>query len=91
MPMIPRYVLKALFVTAGLWLARMARECGRETQRRWAAWLFRALAGQAALLTANALGALKGLGVGLNGVTVAVSALLGAPGVSLLWAVKYLL
>ena len=89
--MMPDCVLKALFVTAGLWLIRIALACARETKRLWAAWALNALAGLAALLTANALGALKGLGVGLNGLTAAVSAALGPPGVGLLWGIKYLL
>ena len=87
----PVYVLKALFVTAGAWLIRSARDLAGETARPWARWALHALAGLAALLTGNALGELKGLGVGLNGLTAGVSALLGAPGVALLWAVKYLL
>ncbi len=89
--MIPVYVLKALFAAAGVALIRSARTLAAETKRPWARWTLHALAGLAALLTGNALGALKGLGIGLNGFTAGLSALLGLPGVCLLWGIKYLL
>ncbi len=87
----PEYLLKALFVVTGLLLAWQLY--GLLGAAKW--WLPRGLAhgamGLAVLLTANAVGQLVGLGVGLNGFTVPVSAALGVPGVGLLWAVKYLL
>ena len=49
------------------------------------------MAGVAALFTANMAGSLLGLGVGLNELTLPLSAALGTPGVALVWAVKYLL
>ena len=87
----PDYILDGLFVTVGLAFVWQLMGLLRRTRGPLLRVALHALAGLGTLLTANALGALKGLGVGLNGVTVAVSALLGAPGVSLLWAVKYLL
>ena len=87
----PEYFLKALFVAVGA--ALIVRLYGLAPQAK--GWFSRAClhagAGLAALFAANTAGSLLGLGVGLNGLTLPVSALLGVPGVGLLWAVKYLL
>ena len=89
--MIPDYITKALFVGAGLLILWLAYQMMRSAKD----WLSRAglhaVMGLPALLTANCLGTLLGLGVGLNRLTLPVSAALGVPGVGLLWAVKYLL
>ena len=89
--MIPGYFLKALFVITGLMLIKQAYSLSARTKKWPPRALLHAVAGLAALFTANAVGSLAGLGVGLNGLTIPVSAALGAPGVGLLWAVKYLL
>ena len=89
--MLPDYLLKALFVTVGLLLIRQAYELTDDVRKWGSKGLLHAIAGVAALFTANMAGSLLGLGVGLNGLTLPVSAALGTPGVALLWAVKYLL
>ena len=89
--MIPEPLLKALFVTAGLLLVKVLYDLVGQVKSWPGRAALHALAGLALLLTANALGALGGLGVGLNRLTLPVSAVLGVPGVGLLWAVKYLL
>ena len=90
-PMIPEPFLKALFVTVGLLSVKLLYDLVGQVRSWPGRAALHALAGIALLLTANALGAMGGLGVGLNRLTVPVSAVLGAPGVGLLWAVKYLL
>lgn len=87
----PVYFFKALFVIAGLGLILLAWDLIRHVKSWPGRACLHALAGLAALFTANALGELLGLGVGLNSLTLPVSAVLGVPGVGLLWAVKYLL
>ncbi len=86
---IPDYVLNALFVLVGLLLTRqllfLLRRCRHPVPR----FLLHAVMGLCLLLTANTLGGLFGLGLGLNAVTLPVSAGLGAPGVALLWALRY--
>ncbi len=89
--MVPAPVLKALFVTAGLGVVKLSYGLVGQVKSRPGRAALHALAGVTLLLTANALGAPVGLGVGLNRLTLPVSAVLGAPGVGLLWAVKYLL
>lgn len=89
--MIPDHILKALFVGVGLLILWLACRIMSRTDD----WLPRAglhaVMGLTALLAANCVGALFDLGVGLNRLTLHVSALLGVPGVGLLWAVRYLL
>ena len=89
--MIYGHLWKALFVGVGLLILWLA--CG--LMKRADGWLPRAglhaVMGLTALLAANCLGTLFGAGVGLNRLTLPVSALLGIPGVGLLWAVRYLL
>lgn len=89
--MVPEPILKALFVTVGLLLVKLLYDLVRQVKSWPGRAALHALAGLTLLLTANALGALAGLEVGLNRLTLPVSAVLGAPGVGLLWAVKYLL
>lgn len=87
----PDYILKALFVVTGLLLLRQAWGLLRGTGNPLGRAGLHAVMGLAGLLTANALGSAFGLGLGLNGLTLPVSAALGVPGVGLLWAVQYLL
>ena len=89
--MIPDYILKALFVTAGLLLIKQTYGLMGHATRFWSRTALHAVTGVAALFTANSAGSLLGLGVGLNELTLPVSAILGTPGVVLLWSVKYLL
>ena len=87
----PAYLLKALFVAAGLGLIVLSYDLIRQVKSWPGRACLHAVAGLAGLFTANALGALVDLGVGLNMLTLPVSAVLGVPGVGLLWAVKYFL
>ncbi len=87
----PTYFWKALFVAAGMGLVLLSYDLVRRVKNWPGRACLHAVAGLAALLTANALGELMGLGVGLNTLTLPVSAVLGVPGVGLLWAVKYFL
>ena len=87
----PDYLLQALFVGVGLLVLALAGGMMRRTEKWLARAGLHAVMGLTALLCANCLGTLAGLGVGLNRLTVPVSALVGVPGVGLLWAVKYLL
>ena len=87
----PDYIIRALFVLTGLMLLyELAWICAR-TAHPAARALLHALMGAASLLTANALGAPFGVGLGLNAVTLPVCAALGAPGTALLWALRYML
>ena len=89
--MVPDYVLQALFVGVGLLALALAHGMLKGTAK----WLPRlglhAAMGLTALLCANCLGSLAGLGLGLNRLTLPVSAILGVPGVGLLWTIRYLL
>ena len=87
----PDYLVKALFVTAGLLALTLAHGMLKGTARRLPRLGLHAVMGLTALLCANGVGASFGLTLGLNRLTVPVSALLGVPGVGLLWAVRYLL
>lgn len=87
----PEYFCKALFVVTGLGLILLAYDLVRRVKSWPGRACLHAMMGLAALFTANTLGELLGLGVGLNGLTLPVSAVLGVPGVGLLWAVKYFL
>lgn len=89
--MLPDYVLNALFVITGLMLLKQLYALLTVAQRRGTRAVLHAVGGLAALFTANTLGSLAGVGIGLNELTLPVSAVLGVPGVALLWGVKYLL
>ena len=89
--MISEPLLNALFVAAGLLLVKMLYGLMGQVRSWPGLAVLHALAGLTLLVTANTLGGLMGLGVGLNRLTLPVSAVLGAPGVGLLWAIKYLL
>lgn len=87
----PDYILNALFVTVGLALLLRLISLTRRIAHPVPVFFINAVMGLCLLLTANKIGSLFGLGLGLNAVTLPVSAGLGAPGVVLLWALRYLL
>ena len=87
----PDYVTDALFLFTGLLLWRQLLRLLPQADGPAARLLIHAVLGLSALLMANRVGALFGLGLGLNAITLPVSAGLGAPGVVLLWTVRYLL
>ena len=85
------HIYKGLFMTVGCALVWQLLWLLRHTQRKGARAALHGLLGLAALLMGNTLGTLNGVGLGLNWFTVPVSAILGAPGVALMWTVRYLL
>jgi pro-sigmaK processing inhibitor BofA len=87
----PDYILKALFVVTGLGLMELLRQLYRRAAAPVWRRLCQGVSGLCALLTANMVGSAFGLGLGLNALTVPVSAALGPAGVALLWALKYFL
>lgn len=87
----PDYIAKALFVVIGLMLQRRLITLLPHAAHPAARFLINAALGLSALLIANTVGTLFGLGIGLNAVTLPVSATLGLPGVALLWIVRYIL
>jgi len=86
----PDFVMNALFVFTGLMLIYELMSLLPAAAPPLRAVLH-AVSGLCALLTANVLGSLFGLGLGLNALTLPVSAALGVPGVGLLWALRYFL
>ena len=86
----PDYMLKALFVLTGLLFLYLLAVLAPHTHRRWARSVMGGAAGLAVLLLGNTVGGLFGLGLGLNAITLPVSAGLGVPGVVLLWLLRYL-
>ena len=86
----PDYMINALFVLTGLLLLGQLFSLMPHTLRPWVRTLMGSAAGLVALLLGNTLGGLFGLGLGLNAITLPVSAGLGVPGVALLWALRYL-
>ena len=87
----PDYILKALFVLTGLMLIAQLLDIIRRPIRRSIRFAANAVMGLAALLVTNALCSLVGQHLGLNWVTCGVSAVLGLPGVALLWGLKLLI
>ena len=87
----PDYVLKAMFVVTGLLLLGQVGQLLRLPMKKFFRFCLHALSGLAGLLTANTLGSLLGLGLGVNAVTCLVSALLGLPGVGLLYGLRWLI
>lgn len=87
----PDYILNALFVTAGLMLIWELGSVLPRAQNAAFRALLHAVMGLAALLIANAVGGMFGLGIGLNALTLPTAAGLGVPGTALLWALRYLL
>ena len=87
----PDYLAKALFVVLGLMLQRQLILLLPHAARPAARFFVNAVIGLAGLLTANMVGGLFGVSVGLNAFTLPAAALLGLPGVALLWILRYLL
>lgn len=86
----PDYFFNALFVFTGLTLLRQLGLLISAARRPWVRAMMSGTAGLVMLLLGNTLGSLFGLGLGLNALTLPVSAGLGVPGVILLWALRYL-
>ena len=84
-------ILKALFVFTGLLLLWRLGVLLPHAPRMGQRAVIHALMGLCALTAANTVGGLFGAGLGLNALTLPVSAGLGVPGVVLLWALRYLL
>ena len=89
--MLPNYILKALFVVVGIGLLRQLWGLLRHARHPVPRTAIHGLAGLTTLLVGNTLGGLAGVGLGLNLLTVPVAAILGAPGVVLLWGLRYVL
>ena len=87
----PDPVLNALFIFTGLLLWRQLIPLLSRAAHPLSRAAIHALLGLSALLMSNRVGALFGLGLGLNALTLPVSAGLGLPGTALLWALRYLL
>ena len=85
----PEYMLKALFMVVGLGLLRVLAALLPCTRNPLGRFSIHGIAGLAALLMANAVGTLFGVGLGLNAITLPVSAGMGIPGVALLWFLRY--
>lgn len=86
----PDYIFKALFVLTGLIFLYLLAVLTPHIVRRWVRFLMGSAAGLAVLLLGNTIGRLFDLGLGLNAITLPVSAGLGVPGVVLLWFLRYL-
>lgn len=84
------FIWKALFCFLGLYLLGQMGELLRRPMKGIFRFLLQGASGLAGLLTANTLGSLAGLGLGVNALTCLVSVLLGLPGVGLLYALRYL-
>ena len=87
----PEYLVRALFVFTGLLLQRQLLVLLPHASRPGVRLLLNAVLGLSALLTANTVGSLFGVGLGLNAVTVPAAAGLGLPGVASMWILRYLL
>lgn len=85
------HIFKGLFMTVGCGLIWRLVWLLRHAQRGGVRAVLHGILGLAALLMGNTMGALAGMGMGLNWFTVPVSAVLGVPGVALMWCVRYLL
>jgi len=85
----PDYVLNALFMVTGLGLLRILAEILPYARHPLGRFSIHGTAGLAMLLMANTVGGLFGAGLGLNAITVPVSAGMGIPGVALMWFLRY--
>jgi len=85
-------VMKALFVTLGLVLLyQLGTLLPHAAEKPLLRCLIHAVMGLCTLLLGNTVGGLFGLGLGLNALTIPVSAGLGIPGVAVLWVLRYML
>ena len=89
--MLPDFIIKARFVVVGAALLRQLWQLLRRTEHPVPRAAIHSISGLVTLLLGNALGSLAGVGLGVNLLTVPVSAILGAPGVALLWGLRYVL
>ena len=89
--MLPEDVCKALCVGVGVVFIWQAGSLAARVKSKKARAVLHAAAGLTALFAGDLMGSLWGVGVGRGALTMGVSAVLGVPGVGLLWAVKYLL
>ena len=87
----PQYIAQALFIWTGLMLTALLLRLLPDAPGPGLRGLIHAVTGLAALLMANTAGGLFCVGIGLNALTLPVSAGLGVPGVALLWALRYFL
>ena len=87
----PAFIFKALFVLTGLMLVYELAVVIPHVRQPALRCAVHAVMGVCVLLLANTVGAVFGVGIGLNAMTLPVAAGLGAPGVVLLWAMRYLL
>jgi len=85
----PDYVIKALFVLTGLLFLYKLLQLSPHTPHPLSRFLMSGAAGFTVLLLGNTVGGLFGMGLGLNAITLPVSIGLGAPGVILLWFLRY--
>lgn len=85
----PAYLTDALFVFVGLLLERQLFVLLRRARHPAGRFALHGLMGLDGLLIANTVGGLFGMGLGLNALTLPVSAGLGLPGVALMWALRY--
>lgn len=87
----PEYLIKALFAVIGLMLEKQLFTLLPHAKHPAARFFVNAVIGLACLLIANVIGSAFGLGLGLNAVTVPAAAVLGIPGVAVMWLFCYLL
>lgn len=85
----PDYIMKALFVLTGLLFLHKLLQLAPHTPHPLPRFLMSGAAGLTVLLLGNTIGGLFGVGLGLNAVTLPVSAALGVPGVALMWFLRY--
>ena len=85
----PEYVWKALTVLTGLVLVGLICSVLKTLKNRLGRFVLHGLAGVTSLITANTVAAAFGCGVAVNAASLAVSGLLGVPGVGLLYALRY--
>lgn len=85
----PEFIWKALFMVTGLALLRVLATLLPHARNPLGRFSIHGTAGLAALLMANTVGALFGVGLGLNAITLPVSAGMGIPGVALMWFLRY--
>lgn len=85
----PEYIVKALFMVTGLGLLRILAGLLPYARYPIGRFSIHGTAGLAALLMTNTIGALFGVGLGLNAITLPVSAGMGIPGVALMWFLRY--
>jgi len=84
----PDYVWKALLVLIGVLLVAEIGAVVGKVRSGFLRFILHGAAGLASLITANTVAAVFGAAVALNAVSFTVAALLGVPGVGLLYALR---